>query len=229
MTFSAAQRKPVTLVPPAVGSLAQNPYLTTYAGAVVTTTDPAGQQSRRYADALGRLVRVDERGLLGGAAAAGTVTMTGAEQSVPSNSVGNGATAGTASISFAATAACSSTIPDRCNTQVVQQAAPPASVTVTISGKNRTDKNCVDTQFGTRCTSFADSGNLNASLNIVGTVLNPPAVGYGSASTTLSLAQGPATNLSGNPVVRGSSGPAPNADASPSSTLTTSPPPTPPT
>src|SRR5262249_38197101 len=122
------------VTPPAVGAVAQNPYQTTYAGNVVTTSDPAGLRRKQYYDSLGRLTRVDEPGALGGAAASASVSISGTVLSVPSNSASNGATAGTANISLAAVAPCSPSIADRCNTQVVQQAAASASVMLTLGG-----------------------------------------------------------------------------------------------
>jgi RHS repeat-associated protein len=207
------------VAPPASAAGAQTPYLINYSGAVVTTTDPAGKLARRFTDALGRLVRADEPGSLGGATASTSATISGTDLSVASNSSSNGATAGIASITIASTATCSATITDRCNTQVVQQATASASITVKIGGKNAT--NCFQSIRGTHC--LPDSGNFSFSLNIMGTLLSPAAMSYSSTtnSTTSAIAQALINSIAGNSVVKVTSGPVANADGSTSFTLAT--------
>jgi RHS repeat-associated protein len=53
-----------------------------YSGNAVTVTDPAGKVRKNYADALGRLIEVDESGWGDALSGAGTVTVGGNEQSV---------------------------------------------------------------------------------------------------------------------------------------------------
>jgi RHS repeat-associated protein len=194
------------IVPPAVGSAVQNAYQTNYSGNAITTTDPAGLQRKRYFDALGRLARVDEPGSLGGAAATGSVSISGTDLSVASNSAGNGATAGTAKIVLAATAACSSTITDRCNTKVVQQAAAQASVTVTIGGQDGTTQTCSVIHGNTRCTiPVPDSGKFTLQMNVAGTAISSTATYNGTTNTSpQAVAQALAQNLQGNSVVQAS-------------------------
>src|ERR1051326_2735713 len=92
-----------TVTPPAsAAGGTQNSYVTTYSLATMTTTDPASKQRRQTSDALGRMIRADEPGVLGGAAAAGSLTVSGTEKSVPTGT-GNGATAGTASVTIPST------------------------------------------------------------------------------------------------------------------------------
>ena len=196
--------RPTQVAPPATAAGAQNPYLINYSGAVVTTTDPAGKLARRFTDAMGRLVRVDEPGSLGGAAASSSATISGTDLSVASNSSSNGATAGTATLTLAAAAPCSSTITDRCNTQVVQQAAHTASVTVTIGGQDGTVQTCTIIRGVTHCTvAVPDSGNITLQMNIAGVAVSSTANFDGSTNTTpQAMAQSLAQNLQANSVVQ---------------------------
>jgi len=214
------------VTPPAVGNSAQNAYQNAYSGTAVTVTDPAGQQKKKYFDALGHLVRVDEPGSLGGAAASGSVTISGSVKSVPSNSASNGATAGTASITISPTAACSAAIIDRCNTQVVQQAAASARITVTISGADATNRNCVTnlrTGHATCSAPQPDTGTATLAANIAGTAINSGQVSYdGTAATTnLSLAQHLSSVFTSSPVATLVNAATSNADGSASFTVAT--------
>lgn len=67
----------LTKVIPPDGSAASNNTQYSYSGNTTTITDPASKQRRNYADALGRLVRVDEPG---GSVATGSVTIGGSEK-----------------------------------------------------------------------------------------------------------------------------------------------------
>jgi RHS repeat-associated protein len=196
--------RPTQVAPPATAAGAQNPYLTNYSGAVVTTNDPAGKLGRRFTDALGRLVRVDEPGSLGGAAASASTTISGTDLSVASNSSSNGSTAGTATIALSAAAPCSAAITDRCNTQVVQQAAHTASVTVTIGGSDGTVQTCTTFRSVTRCTvPQSDSGSITLQMNVAGIAVSSTATFNGSTNLTpQAMAQALAQNLQANSVVQ---------------------------
>jgi RHS repeat-associated protein len=194
----------LTQVAPANAGGAQNHYLINYSGAVVTTTDPAGKLGRSFTDAMGRLVRVDEPGSLGGAAASASATISGTDLSVASDSSSNGATAGTATLTLSASAPCSSTITDRCNTQVVQQAAHTASVTVTIGGQDGTVQTCTTFRGVTHCTAAVpDSGNITLQINVAGVAVSSTATFDGSTNVTpQAMAQSLAQNLQANSVVQ---------------------------
>lgn len=99
-------------------------YSSTYSGHIVTATDPANKQRKNYADGLGRLVRVDEPGQSGGSAGAGSVTVSGTEQTA-STPNGGGATPGTGSVSIGGS---------ENSTQVLTHAATTATGSVTING-----------------------------------------------------------------------------------------------
>src|SRR5262249_30938490 len=172
-------------------------------GNVVTTSDPAGLRRKQYYDSLGRLTRVDEPGALGGAAASASVSISGTVLSVPSNSASNGATAGTANISLAAVAPCSPSIADRCNTQVVQQAAASASVMLTLGGADGSNQSCfTNPRTGRVMCSLpvADTGSLNVSMNVGGTVVNVSAT-YRGTDTPATLASRVFQNFPANAVV----------------------------
>src|SRR5262249_3051960 len=74
-----ALSRPITVTPP--GSAGATTI--SYSGNQTTTTDPAGLQRKRYNDALGRLVRVDEPGYDDGGHATATLTVSGTEGCVP--------------------------------------------------------------------------------------------------------------------------------------------------
>lgn len=99
-------------------------YTSSYSGHTVTSTDPALKQRKSYADALGRLIRVDEPGPSGGAAGAGSVTVSGTEQTA-STPTGGGATPGTGNVSIGGS---------ENSTQVLTHAATTATAYVTING-----------------------------------------------------------------------------------------------
>ena len=72
-TFSYdALGRPKLVTPPSGGFTQYD-----YSGNTVTVTDPAGKQRKNVTDALGRLVEVDEPGIVGGSAGRGTVRRTG--------------------------------------------------------------------------------------------------------------------------------------------------------
>jgi RHS repeat-associated protein len=182
--------RPTQVAPPASASGAQNPYLTNYSGAVVTRTDPAGKLARRFTDGLGRLVRVDEPGSLGGAAASGAVAVSGTVLSVPSNSASNGGTAGTATIALSAVAACSPAITDRCNTQVVTHAATVASSLVAISGSDGSNQACTDPLPPKQpvCHTIWDLGSTTVTVSAAGGSFSGTGK-FGQLTTPADLAQ----------------------------------------
>lgn len=170
-------------------------YRAGYSGATVTLTDPAGEQRKQYSDALGQLVRVDEPGGTGGSAGSGgSVTVSGAEQSV-SVANGGGATAGTTSISFGGTT-------DR-STTLLTHAATPASVTVTIGGSNATNVSTVCSPTTGACHTFtsADSGTMSFTVVVGGVTVGPVSTSYSSTSTQGNLAAGLYANFPANSVV----------------------------
>jgi len=200
------------ITPPALStSVAQKPYLISTSGLTTLLTDPAGQQGKQYKNALGQLVRADLPGPSAGATATASLTLAGAEKSVPSNSASNGATAGTAGITISPVAACSSTQQDRCTT-VLTHPATPATVTVTIGGSNTTNNRSTTACTGgppsrlpLRCTTtnsnFPDSGTIQFAVNAGGVTVGPVSVSYSSSSTQAGLAQALAAGLPANGVV----------------------------
>jgi RHS repeat-associated protein len=191
----------ISVVPPAQTTGApQNPYATNYSLTTSTFTDPAGKQRKQYRDALGRLLRVDEPGLINGQAAAGSLTISGSEQSVATSN-GNGATAGTASVTFGGTT-------DR-STVVLTHAATQARVTVTIGGANSTNVDTVTSCTGVpprqTCTTHtfksADAGNIQLTVNAGGNVFSTGNVPYGGSSSQVSLASGLYSQFPANSLV----------------------------
>jgi len=191
--------RPASITPPATGASGQqNPYLTAYSLSTITTTDPALKLRRETMDALGRIVRVDEPGLLGGSAANGSVTVSGTEKSVATSS-GNGATAGTAQVTITP-----STASDR-STQVLTHAATKASGTVTISGVegSETTDPCAD-QGGT----FGPGGGLSScprtvyDIGSVTVTINgiSKTASYGQSSTSSTIAANLAGQFGSNSV-----------------------------
>lgn len=167
----------------------------------VTSTDPAGKQRKRYTDGLG-LRQVDEPGETGGQAGSGSISISGTDQSV-SVANGGGATAGTGSVTISGA--------ER-STVVLTHAATPASVTVTIGGSNSTNTRSVTSCTGgppsrlplncrTSTTNFADSGTIQFSVNVGGTVVGPVSVSYNASSSTSGLAAGLAGAVPSNGVV----------------------------
>jgi RHS repeat-associated protein len=210
----------LSATPPAIGIASQNAYQTQYtagtftdsagntrSGQIVTTTDPAGKQRKQYLDALGRVVRVDEPGQTGGSVGAGSVSITGGEQSV---SVQNGgsATAGTGSVTIAGT--------ER-STVVRTHNATTASINVTIGGADTTNTFITCAPNG-RCFSHnsPDAGTIQFSVAIGGTTVGPVQVTYGGTSTTASLAAALFAAFPANSLVTMS-----NPNGSSSFTLTT--------
>jgi YD repeat-containing protein len=186
-------------------------YQTNYSGATATLTDPAGKQRKQYQDAVGELIRVDEPGGTGGKSGAGSVTITGTEQSA-SVANGGGATAGTASISFGGTT-------DR-STTLLTHAATPASVTVTVGGTNavNTSTFCSPTTGACHTSNESDTGTVSFTVVVGGVTVGPVSTKYGgtSPSTAAGIASALYTNFPANSVVTMSN---PNGGAS--FTLTT--------
>jgi RHS repeat-associated protein len=181
-----------SVTPPAlVTGGAQNGYGISYSLATSTFTDPAGRQRKQYKDALGHLTRVDEPGLIGGQSSSASATMSGAEQSA-SVANGNGATAGTASISFGGST-------DR-STVVLTHAATPATVTVRIAG---TDASNSDTICTTTCRIFTkkDTGTISFTVVVGGVTVGPVSTTYGASSTPAILASGLFAHFPANSVV----------------------------
>lgn len=163
-----------SVTPPALttgGS--QNAYSTSYSLASITFTDPAGKQRRQYRDALGRLIRVDEPGLINGQAAASSATISGTEQSVATSS-GNGATAGTASVAVAG---------NERSTQVLTHPATQASITVTLGGHDNSDSSSICGPRSCRTFNSPDTGTLAFTVNAGGTTVGPISVNYANTST----------------------------------------------
>jgi RHS repeat-associated protein len=205
--------------PPAIdpgGS--QNPYTSSTQGFVTTTTDPAGHSTRKFANALGQIVRVDQPGLLGATAAAASLSVSGSELSVPSSAGVNGATAGTATFTISGA--------ER-NTNVLTHAATSASLTVTVGGANSTNVNTSTVCTGgppsrlplncrTFTTNSPDSGTISFTVVAGGVSVGPISVPYNSTSTTAGLAAALFSAFPANSVVNMSN---PNGTAS--FTLTT--------
>jgi RHS repeat-associated protein len=178
----------VATTPPAVGSAAQASYTNTITGFVSTGSDPANQQTRKYSNVLGQIVRVDQPGLSGASAASASVTLSGTEQSVPSASDTNGATAGTATATIAG--------PER-TIQVLTHSATTSSVTLTIGGTDGTNfsvfthctqgtinnpPHCTTTQ-----TNFPDAGTIGFTMSVSGTTI-PVTVNYSGGLSPANLA-----------------------------------------
>ena len=209
--------RPISVTPPAQNSsTGQNSYLTAYSLATVTYTDPAGKQRKQYRDALGRLIRVDEPGLIGGKAASGSVNINGTEQSV-ATTTGNGATAGTATITLGG---------NERSTVVLTQAATPASVIVSLGGSDGTDVFSTQLCTGgppsklplsckTKTQPSADTGTISFTVT-VGTTQVTSSAQYGAGVTPAQIATSLFTNFPANSVVTMSN---PNGGAS--FTLTT--------
>jgi RHS repeat-associated protein len=196
--------RPMTVTPPAAAAGGtQNAYTTSYSLNTTTTTDPALKQRRQTIDALGRIVRVDEPGLLGGSAAGGSLTVAGAEKSVATSS-GNGATAGTASVTITATAP-----PSDRSTVVKTNAATPARVTVTVGGGPNAKNSATictggpPSRFPLKCTTNTspDTGTVQFSVNVNGTVIGPVKASYGNTSTPSLLATSLFQNFPANSFV----------------------------
>jgi RHS repeat-associated protein len=158
----------VAATPPAISTGAQNPYqiqfgLTSFSdaagnqhiGPMTTLTDPAGKLRRQYQDVFGRLLRLDEPGVSGGAAGVGSAAISGTEQSV-SVSSGGGATAGTGSVTITGT--------DR-STPVLTHPATQSSAVITITGAEQYAQIC---QWdGLECVYYTaqDTGTLTLTVN----------------------------------------------------------------
>ena len=210
--FTVVQYDPlgrvIQVTPPAAAAGgSQNSYTASYAGLAVTFTDPAGRQRIHYSDALGRLLRVDEPGPKNGQSASASLTIAGTEQSVPSSSGSNGATAGTATVTIGGSG-------DR-STQVLTHPATSANVSVTIGGSDGTN---VTTVCARTChtVNTKDSGTMQFTVNAAGTVVGPVSVSYGSTSTPASLAAALFAAFPANSVVTMS-----NPNGSAAFTLTT--------
>lgn len=206
-----------SLTPPAQNaSIGQNSYTFGYSLASLISTDPAGKLRKQYRDALGRLIRVDEPGLIGGQSASGTATISGTEQSVATTS-GNGATAGTAAVTINGT--------ER-STVVLTHAATPASVIVGLAGSDGTDVFSTQVCTGgppsklplkcqTQTHPSADTGTINFTVTVGGTQVTSSTT-YGAGVTPSNIATGLFNNFPANSVVTMSN---PNGGAS--FTLTT--------
>jgi RHS repeat-associated protein len=167
-------------------------YQANYSGASVTLTDAAGKQRKQYADALGQLIRVDEPGGIGGSSGAGSLSISGTEQSA-SVANGGGATAGTASISFGGSA-------DR-STTILTHAATSSSVTVTIGGSNAKNSNTFCGVNGCRTTTIADTGTISFTVVVGGVTIGPISTTYGASSSQAGLASALYQNFPANSVV----------------------------
>ena len=167
-------------------------YQANYSGTSVTFTDSAGKQRKQVKDALGQLVRVDEPGGTGGSSGAGSLTISGTEQSA-SVANGGGATAGTASISFGGST-------DR-STTILTHAATSASVTITIGGSNAKNSNTFCGVNGCRTTTIADTGTMSFTVVVGGITVGPISTTYGASSSQIGLASGLYKNFPANSVV----------------------------
>jgi YD repeat-containing protein len=149
---------------------------------------------------------VDEPGGTGGSSGAGSLTISGTEQSA-SVANGGGATAGTANISFGGST-------DR-STTILTHAATSASVTVTIGG---TEASNVDTVCTTTCRNFIskDTGTISFTIVVGGVTVGPVSTNYGASSTPAILASSLFTNFPANSVITMS-----NPNGGTSFTLTT--------
>ena len=195
-TYDPLGRRLSTTPPALDAANPQNPYTSTYALNTVTITDPALKQSRQTSDAMGRLIRVDEPGTLGGAPATASLPVTGTERSVATGS-GNGATPASASVTITPNSAS-----DR-STSVRTHNATAATGTVTIGGQENatTFDPCSDQQptFGggggvPSCPyTVWDSGSVSMTVNGV-----TQSVAYGQSSTPSSIAAALAATFSSN-------------------------------
>lgn len=200
--YDALGRAVQTTPPVLSGSSSQNPYQVSFSGPTITTTDPAGKLRKQYMDALARVVRVDEPGLIGAQNATSSLNITGSEQSVATQN-GNGATAGTASVALSGS--------ER-STVVLTHAATSASVTITVGGSDSTNVDTVTTCTGVPphqvCTTHTfnvkDTGNLSLTVNAAGTQLNTGNVAYGGTSTQASLASALYSQFPSNSLVTAS-------------------------
>ncbi len=156
-----------------------------YSGNCTTTTDEANNQHKACADALGRLIEVDEPG--GGSAgtnSAGTFTVTGTLQSVTVG--GQSATPATGTVTINP-----STGADRSIT-VQGQAAISGTGSVTISGSERsvTVDPCGG-QNGVHCPhTIWDAGPISITVNG-----HANSSGYGQSSTSSNIASNMATSI----------------------------------
>ena len=169
-------------------------WQTAYAGHTITYTDPKGIQKRRTIDGLGRLAKVEEPSLTGGASGNGSVSVSGSEQSVATSS-GNGATAATASVTVTPTTAA-----DR-STSVLTHAATVATGSVTISGfeNSTTIDPCADQEptIGGDIPScprtIYDSGSVTVTIGGIAKT-----VGYGQFSDANGIAGAIASAFAGS-------------------------------
>jgi hypothetical protein len=216
-------RVTATAPPPSSAGLAQNSYQATYAGTSSTVSDPTGKQRTLYKDALGRIVRVDEAGLVSGQAALGSLSISGTDQLVYNGLFSNGATAGLASLSIQAV---NSTVDgtgsiDR-SVPVLMDPATKGSVSMTIGGSDGSQTTTIQTCTGgppsrfpltchTSTTTVADSGSIQFSISAGGTTIGPVSASYSSTSTAAQLASTMFSNFPANSLVSMSN---PNGTAS---------------
>ncbi len=134
-TYDPLGRRILVQPPSQSPSVGQNGYQTVYSGATVTSIDPANKMIKRYKNALGQLVRVDEPGLINGQQASGALTVNGGESSVASTSQADGATAGSANLTISSPSkgTCPTAPEDKCS-QILTHAATPSSITVMVGG-----------------------------------------------------------------------------------------------
>ena len=196
--YDVLGRRRAATPPASTAGGSQNPYHTDYLGATVTVTDPAGHQRKSYRDALGRLTRIDEPSLSGGAAGAGSVTLSGTEHSV-SVSNGGGATAGITSVTIA-----TPTTADRSSTELTH-AATSASVTVTIGGSNASNTSTICSPTTGACHTFTtqDGGTVSFTVVVGGVTVGPVSTPYGPSapSTAAAIATALYNNFPANSVV----------------------------
>src|SRR5450432_974 len=161
-----------TAPPPLSAGQSQFSYQASYAGTASTFSDPTGKQRTLYTDALGRIVRVDEPGLISGQSASASLTVNGTDLSVPSTLGSNGATAGGATLTIQAvnSAVDGSGSIDR-SAPVLTHAATQGSVSLTLGGSNGTQVTSLLICTGARqqnCTtktfSVADGGNISLTV-----------------------------------------------------------------
>lgn len=186
-----AQGRAIQIMPPGntVG------FASSYSGHTATSTDPAGKQHKTYADALGRLVRVDEPGPTGGAAGSGSVTISGSEQTA-STPTGGGATPGTGNVSIAGI---------ENSTQVLTHAATTATGSVTIGGPGEQSftiftppDSCPDPPMpcdggGGGSTTVFDGGIISVTVNG-----HTDSVGFGANDTYSTIASNVANTITAN-------------------------------
>ena len=194
--------------PPSHSGAAQNAYQAFYSGPTVTSIDPANKMMKRYKNALGQLVRVDEPGLISGQNASATLAVLGGESSVPSTSQADGATAGSANLTVTSPSkgTCPSAPEDKCS-QILTHAATPSSITVTVGGQNGTNvTSTLICPIHQSCRTFtvnaADSGSMWFSVNAGGTIISTSAVPYGSGSSQSGLADALAGAFPANSLVQ---------------------------